>query len=593
MHNLSEYINIQTVYLRSLLVVDQESYLIILIKNFVHSIYTSFIYYDSIEITIYCLFFSLVYLLIYSSSNLFTFSSIKTKKINIFNNLIFILTICVTFYVFQLLQTYQLVLPKIIYSFFIFDFYSNFLGHLIILFFLINLKLSERYSLHNVKLNTIEYPLLLCFSIIFLLLLVAAFDLMSLYLTIEGLSLTLYVLAAYDTTSSGSIEASLKYFCLGAIASSLLGFGISLLYGSIGTLNYFKILYFFSTTHTSIISDYLISLSLSFICFGFFFKLSIPPFHGWTPDVYEGSPTITTFFFSTIVKFGIFCTFIRLVFTFNYAFLENNNSIKIYFICFSLSAILIGSLGALCQNKFKRFLGYTAINQMGFILLGVSCLSFYGFIASLLHLIVYVLMNTIMFWILLSSNYNKRKLIYFSDLRYLMANYPVVSGIFCLTLFSMAGIPPTIGFYTKFLLLKAAMFAGFFTPIALILFISIVSIFYYIRLIKILLITKQTDSLLEIRPIFFFNTLDHNLEVLDNTSSNNIIYSLVYFKQLIIFIMIFMFLLAIGFKTFLQSDFFNYTFSSLWNCFKILDINQCLITHEKFENNIQIFINMF
>ena len=113
--------------------------------------------------------------------------------------------------------------------------------------------------------------------------------------------------------------------------------------------------------------------------------------------MYEGSPTASTFFFASVVKFGVFCSFIRLTFTFNYALLENNNYLKIYFVCFSLVAILVGGLGALLQSKFKRFLGYTAINQMGFILLGVSCLSFYGFISALIHLVVYVLMNATVF----------------------------------------------------------------------------------------------------------------------------------------------------------------------------------------------------
>jgi len=204
---------------------------------------------------------------------------IRIKKLNVFNNLIFILTICIALYILQLSSSFLLPSYKTIYSFFVFDFYSNFLGHLILIFFLLGLKLAEKYALNSIKLNTIEYPLILCFSAIFLLLLIAAFDLMSLYLTIEGLSLTLYVLAAYDISSSGSIEASLKYFCLGAIASGFLGFGVSLIYGSVGTLNYFKILYFLSNTSVNLQTDYLITLGLSLICFGFFFKLSIPPFH--------------------------------------------------------------------------------------------------------------------------------------------------------------------------------------------------------------------------------------------------------------------------------------------------------------------------
>jgi len=287
---IANYLNSNFIYSSSLSSIDQESYLILLIKKFVMSFFSNLYCYNSIEITIYCLFFALLYFLLYSASlrNILSSSSnhisgdltlLRIKKLNIFNNLIFIITICVALYMVQLSSSYFLVPYKAQHSFFIFDFYSNFLGHLILIFFLFCLKLSEKYSLSSIKLNTIEYPLILCFSVIFLLLLIASFDFMSLYLTIEGLSLTLYVLAAYDISSSGAIEASLKYFCLGAIASGFLGFGVSLLYGSVGTLNYFKILYFLASVNFNLQADYLITLGLSFICFGFFFKLSIPPFH--------------------------------------------------------------------------------------------------------------------------------------------------------------------------------------------------------------------------------------------------------------------------------------------------------------------------
>ena len=287
---IANYLNANFITLSSLSSLDQESYLILLIKRFITSFFNSIYCYNSIEITIYCLFVSLLYFLLYSASLRRILSSnpthisvdltlLRIKKLNVFNNLIFILTICIALYILQLSSSFLLPSYKTIYSFFVFDFYSNFLGHLILIFFLLVLKLAEKYALNSIKLNTIEYPLILCFSAIFLLLLIAAFDLMSLYLTIEGLSLTLYVLAAYDISSSGSIEASLKYFCLGAIASGFLGFGVSLIYGSVGTLNYFKILYFLSNTSVNLQTDYLITLGLSLICFGFFFKLSIPPFH--------------------------------------------------------------------------------------------------------------------------------------------------------------------------------------------------------------------------------------------------------------------------------------------------------------------------
>lgn len=572
-----------------------------------------FFFFSFVELTLSCTLFMLCYLLIYSlvpralkyvppvKRPFYDYAtcfedhvanahadhaaeSSRFKKITIFNTLFFTLLGCSSLFMVYLFTSVNLIQAKSSYSFFIFDFYSNFIGHLIIVFFLISLQLSKNYSLSVENLGKVEYPLLLCFSLIFLLLLVAANDLMSLYLTLEGLSLTLYVLASYDIGSSGSIEASLKYFCLGAIASGFLGFGISLLYGNVGALNYNNILYFFSNTNVTLASDYPISLSLSFICFGFFFKLSIPPFHSWTPDVYEGSPTASTFFFASVVKFGVFCSFIRLTFTFNYALLENNNYLKIYFVCFSLVAILVGGLGALLQSKFKRFLGYTAINQMGFILLGVSCLSFYGFISALIHLVVYVLMNATVFWVLLNIKYNNRNLIYFSDLRFLFDSKPAISSLFCLTLFSMAGIPPTIGFYTKFLLLKAAIFAGFFVPVLLVLFINVVSIFYYIRLIKILIITKKKEVTGKVGPNYFF------FYVLNRPDDRNFLNHL---KNFFMFIGSLIFLSGFWLKKILMSDFFTCVMSNLWNCFKTLDFNQQVSSYEIFERSMQLFIALF
>jgi len=159
-----------------------------------------------------------------------------------------------------------------------------------------------------------------------------------------------------------------------------------------------------------------------------------------------------------------------------------------FLLIFSLGAIIVGSLGALFQNKFKRFLGYTAINQMGFILLGLTTMSIYGFLSAYLYLIVYVLLSTIFFFFLIKIKINSRALIYFCDASVILKQNFFSGILICLTLFSMSGIPPTIGFYIKFLVLKSIIYAGYFYSAVFVLFFNTLSTFYYIRIIKIMLV---------------------------------------------------------------------------------------------------------
>jgi len=351
--------------------------------------------------------------------------------------------------------------------------------------------------------NTFEYKILILLSTASMLLMISSYDFISMYLAIEFQTLCFYVLAASKRTSPFSTEAGLKYFILGAFSSGIILFGISIIYGMTGAINFedvSKVLTGLGTSQFVNIEMAALTLGIAFLFAGFMFKLTAAPFHMWSPDVYEGSPFSVTAFFLITPKIAILGLFLRVFFFCFFDFLLHIQSL-IALSCFL--SLVVGSFGALSQIKLKRLFAYSSIGHVGYILLGCACGTVEGMQSVLLYLIVYVITTINIFAVLLSlrqpSNIHIK---YIYDLGMLAKTNPLLALTLTASLFSLAGIPPLAGFFSKFYLFFSALGSGlYFLAIAGVMS-SVVSCFYYIRVIKTMyfetpeqwLVYKQVDK---------------------------------------------------------------------------------------------------
>jgi|TARA_B110000211_G_C14041519_1_gene537000 NADH-quinone oxidoreductase subunit N len=353
--------------------------------------------------------------------------------------------------------------------------------------------------------NMFEYNLLILFSIFGILCFISSYDLVSLYLALEVQSLSFYILATLKRDSGFSTEAGLKYFILGALSSGFLLFGISLVYGLTGTTNFeslTKIVLNFDlyesignfSALTFSFSDRLV-LGLLFIMFGLFFKLSAAPFHMWSPDVYEGSPTSVTILFAVVPKIGLFVVFSRLLF---FTFYDLIGVWQNVLIIVSLLSIMIGTFGALRQYRIKRFLAFSSITHVGYLLIAFSTGTFEGLGALFFYLVIYIVMSLNIWAIVILLEIRKKKNIrlkYLTDLQNLSRNNPVLSLTLLVNLFSMAGVPPLAGFYAKVYVFFSAIEISLNILVIIGILLSVISAFYYIRFIKIIYFDNSSQSL--------------------------------------------------------------------------------------------------
>jgi proton-translocating NADH-quinone oxidoreductase chain N len=363
---------------------------------------------------------------------------------------------------------------------------------------------SEVLSGKTSSLQAFEYMILLLLSTGSMLFMISSYDFLSFYLTLELQSLCFYVLAASKRNSEFSTEAGLKYFLLGAFSSGIFLFGCSMIYGFTGLTNFGDLAKIFTGSQEGFTSlsgqSTGVIIGIVFLAVGFLFKLTAAPFHMWAPDVYEGSPTPFTAFFSIVPKIALFAVFLRLFFWSFYDFMLPWQKILLF--C-SLASMSVGALAALGQHKIKRLLAYSSVGHVGYLLIGICCATSEGFEAFLIYLLIYVFMTINLFAIILSCqeshhDFEKEKtgtyhLKYISDLGMLGQMNPVLAFTLTCTLFSMAGIPPLAGFCSKFYLFFAALssslyFLAFFGVLT-----SVVSCFYYIRMIKIMYFEKPTQ----------------------------------------------------------------------------------------------------
>jgi NADH-quinone oxidoreductase subunit N len=335
-----------------------------------------------------------------------------------------------------------------------------------------------------------EFPVLVLLAAVGMGVMVSATDLITLYIGLELNSLAAYVLASFARNDERSAEAGLKYFVLGALASGILLFGMSLLYGFAGSTDFDAI--------ASAMSGKMgmgMMLGLVFVLSGLAFKISAAPFHMWTPDVYEGAPTPVTAFFASAPKVAASALLIRITIE---AFGNQLAAWQQILIVVSLMSIIIGAVGAIGQQNLKRLLAYSSINNIGFLLIGLAAGTEQGVAAMLVYLAIYVAMTLGGFICLMQlkgdDGVMKEGMV---DVAGLSKTRPMLAAAFAVFMFSLAGIPPLFGFWGKLVVFQAAVAANLL-PLAVIgIVASVIGAFYYLKVIKVMYFDEPTGQIVE------------------------------------------------------------------------------------------------
>jgi len=333
-----------------------------------------------------------------------------------------------------------------------------------------------------------EYPVLVLFAAVGMSVMVSAGDLIALYVGLELNSLSAYVLAAFLRNDTRSAEAGLKYFVLGALASGILLFGMSLTYGFAGSTS-------FAGIRTALSGDMSTGalFGLIFVLAGLAFKIAAVPFHMWTPDVYEGSPTPVTLFFATAPKVAAVALLARVAFD---AFGTQADAWRQVVVFASLASIVVGALGAIGQSNIKRFLAYSSINNVGFILVGLATATAEGASAMLVYLAIYVPMTVGSFVaVLMLKDDDGEPIEAIADLGGLSRTRPGIAWCLAILMFSLAGIPPLFGFWGKLVVFQAAMEGGLVALATLAIAGSVIGAFYYIKIVKIMFFDEPVDTI--------------------------------------------------------------------------------------------------
>ena len=351
----------------------------------------------------------------------------------------------------------------------------------------VSLLLSVSWLKEN-SLLKFEYPLLVLFSGIGMMLMVSANNLLSLYMSLELSSLCLYVLAAINRDNLKSSEAGLKYFILGALSSGLLLFGISLVYGYTGTISYAEISNFLQATETM---PYGVMVGMVFILAGLAFKISAVPFHMWTPDVYEGAPTPVTALFAIVPKVAAFGLIIRLIVGPFSMLLAESTQIIVFI---SVASMALGAFAGLVQNNVKRLLAYSSIANMGYAMLGLLPGVPEGVAATIIYLTIYMVMLAGVFAILMSIKKSGKTIENIPDFAGLSKSSPFLAYALTGLLFSMSGIPPLAGFFGKLFVFQAAVAGGYMVVAVIGVLTSVVGAYYYLRLIKVMFFDESSEK---------------------------------------------------------------------------------------------------
>jgi NADH-quinone oxidoreductase subunit N len=369
---------------------------------------------------------------------------------------------------------------------FINDAFSRFSKIIILLSGAVVLIMGQEYMTRRGFLR-FEYPLIVALSVVGMMVMVSAGDLMALYMGLELQSLALYVIAAFKRDSLKSTEAGLKYFVLGALSSGLLLYGSALVYGYSGTTLFDGILANVNPDAPSL--GLLFGLAL--VIAGLAFKVSAVPFHMWTPDVYEGAPTSITAFFAIVPKLAAIALIFRFCLEPFRSFYFEWTQV-IFFL--SVASMFLGATAAIAQKSLKRLLAYSSIGHVGYVLIALVAASDQGIRSASIYMFIYLIMNISVFAILLSLKKSDKYVDKINQLTGLSKTNPVVSASLAIIMLSMAGIPPFIGFFGKFYVFIAAIESQQYILAVLGVLASVISAFYYLRIIKGMYFDEAIDG---------------------------------------------------------------------------------------------------
>ncbi len=334
-----------------------------------------------------------------------------------------------------------------------------------------------------------EYYALGLFAALGMMIMISAYSFLLLYLGLELLALSLYAMIAFRRDSAVASEAAMKYFVLGAMASGLLLYGMSLFYGATGTLDLARLSDVLQLQEAG--SPILLSFAMTFIVVGLAFKLGAVPFHMWLPDVYQGAPTSVTLFIGTAPKIAGFAMAIRL--------LENGMaSLQVEWgqmlLVLAVASLALGNIVAIAQSNFKRMLAYSTVSHVGFILMGLLAGTAVGYASAMFYTLSYALTAAVAFGVLMLLSRDGNEASDLADLRGLNDRHPWYAALLAIALLSMAGVPPTVGFYAKLVIIDAVLQVNLIWLAVLAVLFSVIGLFYYLRAIKVMYFDKPEEG---------------------------------------------------------------------------------------------------
>ncbi|MEO8384041.1 MAG: NADH-quinone oxidoreductase subunit NuoN [Betaproteobacteria bacterium] len=338
------------------------------------------------------------------------------------------------------------------------------------------------------KLFTGEFITLVLFATLGMMIMVSANHFISLYLGLELLALSSYAMVALNRDSAVSSEAAMKYFILGALASGLLLYGMSMIYGATGSLNVSKIALIISSSRGI---DPLILFGMVFVVSGLAFKLGVAPFHMWVPDVYQGAPTAMTLFIGSAPKLAAFGFVMRILADSLAGAVGDWQGMLVILAMLSMA---LGNIVAISQTNLKRMLAYSTISHMGFLLLGILAGTKNGYASAMFYVITYVLMTAGSFGMIMLLSRAGFEADNIEDFKGLNQRSPLYALMMLFIIFSMAGIPPFLGFWAKLAVLEGALNAGYTWLVVFAVLMSVIGAFYYLRIIRVMYFDAPTDT---------------------------------------------------------------------------------------------------
>lgn len=369
-------------------------------------------------------------------------------------------------------------------------FISDDVAHLMKFFIYLTVLLSFIYSRNYIderQMPSGDYYALGLFSTLGMMLLVSAHSFLTIFLGLELLSLPLYAMTAIRRTDSDASEAAMKYFVMGAIASAMLLYGISLIYGATGKLDLLDVANAIAANWQQ--QSTLLTFALVFILSGVAFKLAAVPFHMWAPDVYQGAPSSVTLFISAAPKVAALGMAFRLL---TIGLVDLSPNWQQILLVITLLSTGLGNLFAVVQSSIKRLLAYSAIAHIGYSLFGILAASTAGYSAALYYILAYSITSAAAFGLIVLMSNQGMEIDSVDDLKGLNKRNPWLAFMMLIIMFSMAGIPPTVGFFTKLLVLKALVDVQMTWVAILGLFFTVIGAYYYLRIVKIMYFDKPT-----------------------------------------------------------------------------------------------------